>query len=284
MTKIHNGSALALANLRRAKTKKEIMEILANLTITIGANQFQILPAPNCPLPNPNFLLEFGNYIEAHKNIYLSEESAIIDPCRHEALHVCGTIRWRKIFLNAKGKMEREFINKLREWGIKDGISIPIHGPNGPIAIFNFAAFKLLELNNDDEEFLQLIAILAQQRIKQYLAKEYVNKGKTIKLTCREVECLTWVLEGKTNWEIGVLMGVSARTVQFHIANCQLKLNANNRIQAAVKALIDGQIYPHNLKIQNEALILNDENYSEEICYNYSYDKFDKKRNLFTTL
>lgn len=284
MTKIHNGSALALANLRRAKTKNEIMEILANLTITIGANQFQIIPAPNCPLPYPNRLLEFGNFNENHKNFYINETSALIDPCRYEALNNSSTIRWRKVFLNVKGKMERDFISKLREWGIKDGISIPIHGPNGPMAIFNFASIYILELSPDDEEFLQLIAILALQRIKQFWAKECVNKGKITNLTMREIECLTWVLEGKTNWEIGVLMGVSARTVQFHIGNCQAKLNANNRIQAAVRALMQGQIFPSNDFMDIENMKIYEENYINKICLKHKIEHIEKKPNLFTTL
>lgn len=279
MAKFHTGSTLALANLRKAKTQKEIMEILTNLTIIIGANQFQMTPAPNCPLPSPNRLLEFGNFLDEHKNIYRSEQEAIIDPCRHIALKFSGAVRWRTTFQTAKGIKEREFINKLREWGIKDGISIPIHGPNGPMAIFNFAAMRPLELSHDDEEFLQLIAILALQRIKQYIAKECVKRSNIARLTEREIECLTWVLEGKTNWEIGVLMGVAARTVQFHLANCQLKLNANNRIQAAVKALMFGLISPPTDEFS--LLSLDNEN-SIELKFTQGFQS--KKRNLFTTL
>lgn len=245
MTKINNGTALALASLRKAQTKSEIMEILATLTTIIGATNFQMIPAPNCPISNLNELLEFGNFPDWQKEIYKSEQSAIIDPCRHIALTQSNPVKWRKIFQAAKGKLEREYINKLREYGIKDGISFPIHGPNGPMAILSYGAQNVIEIKDGDIDFLNLVAILAMQRIKQYLAKKYVTKPRSATLTERETECLSWVLDGKTNWEIGVLMGVSARTVQFHIANCQNKLNATNRVQVAVKALVQGLVAPN---------------------------------------
>jgi DNA-binding CsgD family transcriptional regulator len=244
MNKINNGSALALASLRNAKTKEEINEILASLASIIGAKNFQFIPAPNCPLNEENKLLEFGNYAFAQKQIYENEQSAIVDPCRHIALAQTQIVRWRRVFQTAKGKKERDFIGQLREAGIKDGISLPVHGPCGAIAILCFASNNFLDINPEDEEFLQLVAILSLQRIKQYFAKKSINNGKAPTLTEREIECLGFVLEGKTNWEISVLMGISPRTVQFHIANCQSKLGANNRIQAAVRALIHGIIAP----------------------------------------
>lgn len=61
-------------------------------------------------------------------------------------------------------------------------------------------------------------------------------------LTDREVEALTWSAQGKSSGDIGVLMNVSERTVNFHIANAMRKLGVTTRIQAAVKASIAGMI------------------------------------------
>src|SRR5258708_26072069 len=37
-------------------------------------------------------------------------------------------------------------------------------------------------------------------------------------LSQREVEVLVWVARGKTNPEVGILLGISAKTVQHHVA------------------------------------------------------------------
>jgi len=57
-----------------------------------------------------------------------------------------------------------------------------------------------------------------------------------ISMTIREKEVLRWTAEGKTAYEIGQILSVSERTVNFHINNVVTKLAASNKTQAAVKA------------------------------------------------
>lgn len=54
-------------------------------------------------------------------------------------------------------------------------------------------------------------------------------------LTEREHDCLYWAAQGKTSWEIGCILGISERTVNFHIANTCDKLDVRTR-QAAITA------------------------------------------------
>jgi DNA-binding response OmpR family regulator len=59
---------------------------------------------------------------------------------------------------------------------------------------------------------------------------------KQVDLTEREAETLTWAARGKTSCEIAQILGLTKRTVDFHIDNARLKLNATTRMHAAVKA------------------------------------------------
>lgn len=59
----------------------------------------------------------------------------------------------------------------------------------------------------------------------------------TSALSARELEVMQWLKEGKTAWEIGVILSISERTVKFHIANCYAKLNVTNRSQAIARAM-----------------------------------------------
>jgi DNA-binding CsgD family transcriptional regulator len=53
-------------------------------------------------------------------------------------------------------------------------------------------------------------------------------------LTDREVEVLTWVADGKTNAEIGLILGTSKRTVQKHLEHIFEKLGVETHTAAAV--------------------------------------------------
>jgi len=56
-------------------------------------------------------------------------------------------------------------------------------------------------------------------------------------LSPREGEVLHWVGEGKTNQEIGLILGISARTVQTHLEHVFGKLGVVSRAQAVAEAL-----------------------------------------------
>jgi DNA-binding response OmpR family regulator len=67
---------------------------------------------------------------------------------------------------------------------------------------------------------------------------------KLIELNDREVETLTWSARGKTSAEIAQILGLSKRTVDFHIDNAREKLGAATRIEAAIKAATGRLIEP----------------------------------------
>jgi LuxR family transcriptional regulator, quorum-sensing system regulator CviR len=60
---------------------------------------------------------------------------------------------------------------------------------------------------------------------------------KVAVLTAMEIEVLKWLKEGKSSWEISMILGKSERTVNFHTNNLINKLNANNRTHAVAIAI-----------------------------------------------
>lgn len=61
-------------------------------------------------------------------------------------------------------------------------------------------------------------------------------------ISAKEKECLMWVSLGKTAWETAGILGISPRTVEFHLANAIAKLDASNKIHAAAIAIRMGLI------------------------------------------
>lgn len=62
-----------------------------------------------------------------------------------------------------------------------------------------------------------------------------------VHLTAREQESLAWVAEGKSDWEIATILGLSETTVRFHVDNARKKLGAVNRAQAVGRLLLRRQ-------------------------------------------
>jgi DNA-binding NarL/FixJ family response regulator len=75
--------------------------------------------------------------------------------------------------------------------------------------------FRLTEDEGDDNN----------QFLRQHLA-----------LTQREAEVLTWIARGKSNRDIGEILGISPRTVNKHLEQVFMKLGVENRASAAAQA------------------------------------------------
>jgi DNA-binding response OmpR family regulator len=67
---------------------------------------------------------------------------------------------------------------------------------------------------------------------------------QAVRLNDREIEVLTWVARGKTSMEIAQILGLTKRTIDFHIDNARDKLGTATRTEAVLKAASGRLIEP----------------------------------------
>jgi len=72
--------------------------------------------------------------------------------------------------------------------------------------------------------------------------KTLVHKKNKQALSVREAECLMWVAQGKTAWEISCILSISERTVRFHLDNARGKLDSVNTTHTVALAIAQGLI------------------------------------------
>ncbi|AJR23071.1 MULTISPECIES: helix-turn-helix transcriptional regulator [Sphingobium] len=119
-------------------------------------------------------------------------------------------------------------------------IVVPIHLPFGQIGAASFLSPEP-EANDLSDAYAcaaDALAVLARAFVQSYVkvtARARPGLG-SISLTKREVECLRWAAAGKTNEEIGIILGLQRTTVRFHIRSASVKLDAVNRDQTMFKA------------------------------------------------
>ena len=89
-------------------------------------------------------------------------------------------------------------------------------------------------------KIIEYITPFLTQAYQSFLCTRRTNP---VGLTRREVEVLNWVKEGKSSWEISLIISCSKRTVDFHIKNIKVKLNAVTRPQAVATGLKKGIIH-----------------------------------------
>lgn len=71
-------------------------------------------------------------------------------------------------------------------------------------------------------------------------------------LTARQVEVLIHVANGRTNAQIGRLLGIHERTVNRHLAEIFHRLGARDRANAVAIALAVGELGVHQIVIPDQ--------------------------------
>ncbi len=84
------------------------------------------------------------------------------------------------------------------------------------------------------------IAAKVLQRVRASSSQPEIEKAIRAELSDREIEVLKLIANGKDNAMIAAELHISPKTVKNHISNILMKLQIDNRIQAAVYAVRSG--------------------------------------------
>lgn len=177
-----------------------------------------------------------SGYLDAYK----AEGWERIDPVVQKIQTARGPFRWTDTYTrNGLTKSQRAFFETCRELGVHSGITIPIHGPGAEVDLISVS---LRAADRNPVARAHRAYMLSLQYWLRYceLVDHRDIAPKT--LTKQELDALSWCKEGKTNWEIGEIMRISEKTVEFHLTNAMRKLSANNRMTAVITAIKAGFI------------------------------------------
>lgn len=96
-------------------------------------------------------------------------------------------------------------------------------------------------LSNNDS-LLRQLRVLGSYFHEHILRLHGHHSERQILLSARELDCLKWTAEGKTAWEASVILGITERTVRFHLNAAREKLQCTTTAQAVAKAVKDNMI------------------------------------------
>jgi DNA-binding CsgD family transcriptional regulator len=133
-----------------------------------------------------------------------------------------------------------EFHSRVRELGVVDGFAVPIHQPGGDVGLCVSVATHVIE-DPEERVALHMASLHAHHRCQALGGQTEASSVKT-PLSPRELECLKWVLDGKSDTDIGKILGISHTTVHFHVERVKRKLGVRTRTQAAAMVMTLGYL------------------------------------------
>jgi len=128
-------------------------------------------------------------------------------------------------------------------YGYKTGIAVKLHLPGDKHFVLGVDRNEALPAAS--AELMQMVAglqLLATHALTaaDRLLSPKLKTGDLPKLTKRELDVLSWTAQGKTAWEVSVILGMSEKTVNFHLGNAMRKLEVSSKHQAVLKCVAAG--------------------------------------------
>jgi LuxR family quorum sensing-dependent transcriptional regulator len=185
----------------------------------------------------PEITVANGWPVEWH-DLYIRENFTQHDPIPRYCATTTQPFEWSDVRYDpSTDTMAHKVMTRAKDFGLLAGYCIPLHYDTGSAAIS--LAGERPDLDPAVKSALQLIGIYAHNRIRSLVRSRNPTSGP---LSDRQCDVLRWAAKGKTAWEASVILGISERTVKFHLNEAARKLNAVNQTSAVATALVRGLI------------------------------------------
>ncbi|HEY3326339.1 MAG TPA: LuxR family transcriptional regulator [Novimethylophilus sp.] len=235
----------SLYGLLNCATEDAWSKALFSLARRHGFEQTVYGVVPNKQTPLENAFLR-SNYSSRWRSKYDSEKLHYVDPTVGHCLNSTLPLIWQP--QTFKAPQQRELYEEACGYGIRSGITYPVHGANGEFGVISFVSDTLADKKFQRElgRFMPELALIRDYVFESSLrfATPSAPQENSIHLTRRELESLKWAMVGKSSWEISQIMRCSEATVNFHVGNVRRKFKVATRQQAVVKAIRLGLISP----------------------------------------
>jgi DNA-binding CsgD family transcriptional regulator len=123
-----------------------------------------------------------------------------------------------------------------RRIGIDHAVAVPLFVDRGLLVSFVLNR-KGRDFSNRDCALLDLVREPLAALYRNLLARKNDRGFAALPVTPREREVLSWLAAGKTDKDIGEILGMSPRTVQKHLQHIYEKLGVETRTAAVVRAM-----------------------------------------------
>lgn len=197
-----------------ASSTKDLCTIFDSVILKIGIDYWAY------SFESSDRFIVYGNYNQDWVDHYVKNKYNLFDPVIDKHSNNIIPFQWSKYtsYITLTSQQAGIF-NEARDFGLYDGISIPIYEPNNRYANMclssrlgsSHVADILFEAGNS----IYTLAVLFHSYITKFEDTELLKP----RITTREKECLQWSAAGKTVSEIAIILGISNRAITFHLEN-----------------------------------------------------------------
>ncbi|MGZ5546011.1 MAG: helix-turn-helix transcriptional regulator [Limisphaerales bacterium] len=228
-----------IQNLSRHDNAPAIERLLRRTLDQYGFTCFAYLGF--APRGDDDDTLAMTTYPSSWAEQYCANRYDRIDPVIARSITTTLPFAWSADGFDTKlTNKQKWLLEQASEFGIRHGVTIPIHDRQGKVATLTLAACgSRSAFDARVEKYrheLHLIAIHLHAQLRNVTPAPVPPIRPC--LTQRERSCLQWAARGKSALDTAEIISVSRRTVVFHTENAKRKLGVATVQQAVAKGLM----------------------------------------------
>lgn len=230
----------ALSRLNTASSTEVLRDGLADAAQQTGFPHVALVQHGGLPRLVEHSMV-ITNYPAEFVQFYIDNHYFVIDPVYEVSQQFDRPFSWDEItnFVELADH-EHALFEEARRYGIVHGITVPLHIPSESYASCTFARPEPIEITPSLMTMLQIIAGFA---FKAGLSLHHAMHGRNVpRLTRREAECTALIALGKTDWEIGQILGIAQTTVRYFISRAKQRYGVFRRSELVARAIVDAQV------------------------------------------
>lgn len=142
-----------------------------------------------------------------------------------------------------------DLISEAERGGLFPLLAVPVRGPRGEISLLAVGEHGCLGPGciANIGRWCAIAERMHENVLSSLPAPGGVGMAHHARLSGRELEVMSWAARGKTSWEVALIIGISAATVNFHVRRSVQKLGASNKCHAV--AILAEEGYLDNLEL-----------------------------------
>lgn len=246
LSRVKNQFEIAVSFIESCRNMTEMKELkheLNSLTSRIGFRWYALTRVAAAS-KGEHRAIRLTNYPDTWRKIYDARGFHRNDPVVLALENTALPITWDQISTSSTvTKVQVEILHAAADHGLRYGISVPVRIPGEHQGLVSFASDDENALSTESFALASVIAPVAFETARRITARRNGSRGKTTpSLTPRQKECLVLIAQGKSDWEAGQILGLSAQTVHGHVEAVRARYGVRRRTQLIVQALFCGQI------------------------------------------
>ncbi len=224
------------------QTYDELEGRLADMLRRIGFAYYALVHHVNVIAPPLGFV-KVTNYPMAWREDFVSYRYYADDPTRVACQMTASPFLWNRLdAIIQLTRRQQEFMSGAKRRGLGLGYTIPIHVPGRISGSVNLATGPEVEIPKDALPIAHHIAVFTFEAARRIAEEHAALNFDPVHLSNRQLEVVSLVAQGKSNWSTAQILGIGERTVKEHLQEAMMSYGVSSRTELVVRSLFDGNL------------------------------------------